>query len=479
MANAGYKLLLIEDNELDQMAFKRFVEHDSLPYDCTIAGSVKEARSILNDKRFDIIIADYSLGDGTAFDILDSVKDTPIILVTGVGDEETAIKAWKAGAYDYLVKDIDRNYLKTVPITIENAIGYNRTKKKLQLLSGAVMSTDDSVFITDMENEIIFVNKAFCETYGYAEEEILGKDSDILWMDQGRSGNADNVLQTGAVGSSWGVGFYHRRKDRTIFPVFLSRSAIKDSDGNEVAMVGIARDISEQILIEDQLRTINAKLRTRYRQSSEMAVTISEELKTSLVEGQIDRAKSITDDFLTVSKIDTGKMKIERTEFDFTSVVRQVLEAASPLATQRDIELKNSMPDQPLPVNADCDKIVQVLTNLIERALMSAQSGGQVNVRIEDTGNQIAAEIQNDGPVLDSDEIQSIFDRSAWSAERLKHEQESLGLGLPIAKELIEMHEGCLWAEGGQAQGNTVCFTLPKSPLQQKVPIPAASPGAP
>lgn len=131
MEHAKYKVLLIEDDMLDQMAFKRFVEDEKLKYDYTIAGSVSEAQSLLGSEKFDIIISDYSLGDGTALDILNSVKNTPIVLTTGVGDEEVAIKAWRAGAYDYLPKDIDLNYLKAVPKAIENAITRKKTEEAL------------------------------------------------------------------------------------------------------------------------------------------------------------------------------------------------------------------------------------------------------------------------------------------------------------------------------------------------------------
>jgi len=269
MENIRYKILLVEDNELDQMAFKRCVDDNAIPYDCTIAGSVSEARDALNCDRFDIIIADHSLGDGTAFDILDSAKDTPIIVVTGAGDEETAVKVWKAGAYDYLIKDLDQNYLKAIPITVENAVSHKMVEKKLQLLSGAIMSTDDSVYITDMQGRIIFVNKAFCNTYGYEEQEVIGKNSAVLWIGKHQNENTRSVFQTRTVGSSWEVGFYHKRKDDSVFPVSLSRSTIKDSNGNEVAIVGVARDISERILIEDELRTENQNLKKRIRELEE------------------------------------------------------------------------------------------------------------------------------------------------------------------------------------------------------------------
>ena len=269
MENTRYKVLFIEDNQLDQMAFKRFVDENDIPYDYTIASSVKEALQTLDSERYDIVISDHSLGDGTAFEILKSAKNIPVIVVTGAGDEETAIKAWKDGAYDYLIKDLDQNYLKAITITVENAIKHKMIEKKLQLLSGAVMSTDDSVYIADMQGKIIFVNKAFCVTYGYKEDEIIGENSTILWVGKQQTENTRSVFQTRTVGSSWEVGFYHKRKDDSIFPISLSRSTIKDSNGNEVAIAGVARDISERILIEDELRTENQNLKKQIRELEE------------------------------------------------------------------------------------------------------------------------------------------------------------------------------------------------------------------
>jgi DNA-binding NtrC family response regulator len=126
MEDTKYRVLLIEDNKLDRMAFERFVDDQKLPYDYTAAQSISQARQILKSRHFDIIISDYSLGDGTALDILNSVKDIPIILITAAEDERVALKALKAGTYDYLPKDFNRNYLKAVPETIENAIAHHR-----------------------------------------------------------------------------------------------------------------------------------------------------------------------------------------------------------------------------------------------------------------------------------------------------------------------------------------------------------------
>src|SRR4030042_4135319 len=258
MENARCKILMVEDDKLDQKAFEQLVKNEKLSYDYTIADSVSKAKSILDSEQFDIVISDYALGDGTAFDFVNTVNNPPTIIVTGAGDEELAVKVWRAGAYDYLIKDSDRHYLKALPITVENVLRHRKMEEKVQLLSGAIMSPADSVYITDMENKIIFINKAFCGTYGYEEQEVIGKDSNVLWIGKLKGTGTRSVFQI--VNSAWEVGFYHKRKDGGIFPVSLSRSIIKDSAGKEVAVVGVVRDISDRIVMEDELRTANQQL---------------------------------------------------------------------------------------------------------------------------------------------------------------------------------------------------------------------------
>ncbi|MCX5638279.1 MAG: ATP-binding protein [Planctomycetota bacterium] len=478
MEGERYKILLVEDNEIDQMAFKRFVEHNALPYDCIVAGSVSEAQSVLGFEQFDIVISDYSLGDGTAFDILGLVKDIPTIIVTGAGDQEIAVKAWKAGAYDYLVKDSELNYLKALPITVENTIRHKTAEKKLRLLSGAIMSTNDSVYITDMDDKIIFVNKAFCETYVYKEEEIIGKGSNILWIGKQQGANTRSVFQTRTVGDTWEVGFYHKRKDDSIFPISLSRSIIKDPKGNEVAVVGVVRDISEQILIEDELKTANLKLKKRNQMQSETAVMAAEALVTLLDNESTEKAKRVISDFLELSKIDTGKMELKRSEFSFQSLIKQAVQELSHIAAEKNIELKSLMPDRELIVGADYNRISEAIKNLITRAIKTVSAGGHINVQVTDSSSEITVQIQDDGPVIESSEIHKIFNRYNWVKEQLHCRQEELAFGLPIAKELVEMHGGRVWAKSAEGQGNNFCFTLPKSGSRQEAAM-ATAPASP
>ena len=98
------QILFIDDDPIDRIAFKRFASNDSFPFQFKIAGSVKDALNLINENDFDAIISDFNLGDGNALEIINYTK-IPIIIITGIGDGETAVLAMKAGAYDFLIKD--------------------------------------------------------------------------------------------------------------------------------------------------------------------------------------------------------------------------------------------------------------------------------------------------------------------------------------------------------------------------------------
>ncbi len=126
------KILLVEDNKIDQVAFERFVERKNLPYGYVIASSVAEAKTSLATERFDALVIDYLLGDGTAFDLFDEMGDVPVVVITSNGNEEIAVKAMKAGATDYLIKDLEGHYLTILPVTIESAIRFRQTQDELR-----------------------------------------------------------------------------------------------------------------------------------------------------------------------------------------------------------------------------------------------------------------------------------------------------------------------------------------------------------
>jgi len=295
MENTRYKVLLVEDNELDQMAFQRFVENEKLQYDYTIAGSVSEAHSILGSDQFDIIVSDYSLGDGTALDILNLVKNIPIILTTGTADEAVAIKAWKAGAYDYLPKDHD--YLKAVPKAIENAItrkriedALDRKQKNLEAIFDAapiaMLLADENMIITRVNDAVRqmvhreysqIINRQFGDALGcinstYDEKgcghspacsDCLFRKTSKIVLDSGRPVH-DVEIHSTFIADDKETTFWLRV---SVEPVII--------DGRKFVIAAID-DITERKNAEDERRFAEEKYRTIFENSA-VAITMVDE----------------------------------------------------------------------------------------------------------------------------------------------------------------------------------------------------------
>ncbi|OGC10416.1 hypothetical protein A2V82_09105 [candidate division KSB1 bacterium RBG_16_48_16] len=261
MAEECHTVLLVEDDRIDQLAFRRFIKEHSHRFDFEIVDSVSQAGELLKKRFFDVIITDFNLGDGTAFDIMAMNHGAPVIIATGAGDEEIAVKAMRKGAHDYIIKDPERNYLKILPITVEQAIQTKRSQREIKLLSDAIMSINDSVYITDSEDKIIFVNRAFHNCYGYGDSDIMGQPSVLLWKNADKSDRLKQfALKSGTTERS--LEFKHVRKNRQEFPVSISASIVGYPSQSQCFWVYVVRDITERKRSESILRESKKRIKT-------------------------------------------------------------------------------------------------------------------------------------------------------------------------------------------------------------------------
>jgi PAS domain S-box-containing protein len=460
--NPRYRVLLVEDDRVDQIAFRKFVRDTGLAYDCTIVGSVSEAQDVLRwSLPFDVVVCDYLLGDGTAFDILGRVKEAPVILVTGAGGGETVMQAWKAGAYDYLVKDAHGDYLKALALTVANAIEHRRARKEVELLSGAIMSAEDCIYITDMNGTIIFVNRAFCRMYGYTRTQALGKDSSILWTGGRQGAHTGCVLgiQTGGGGSS--IGYYHERQDGRRFPVSLSRSIIKDSDGHEVAVVGIVRDVSERLLLLEEFCTEIAGLETHNQRYNELTITLLQTLDSLLAKSRVGDALRVIMDFRGILEIEMAGIPLERTDVNLGPLLAQILGTLRPAAEEKGIEVTTGVPETELMVYADGDHLVQALTCIVRSLIYTVPGKSTLNIRTIDAEHGITIEVNSDDAIGAIRKIYRAMDGfDSFGGHSDPH--GDLVLGLFVAKRLVELHGGALGIECRSGQKDRLLLTVPK-----------------
>lgn len=264
------KILYIEDDPVDIIAFDRFISCEQMDCICLKATSVQEALKMITEHDFNAVITDYRLGDGNAFDILNACKKCPVIVITGAGNEEIAINAIKLGAYDYLVKDFDRYYLKALPIIVQNAIKRWAAEKLNRLLSHAVKSAMDGICISDLNDTILFVNQSFCSLHDFLEADLLNKKGSIVCLDVEEHNNILHMLTSRADINYTGESIHVTKNARQI-PVYLSSSLVQDATGTPMALVTICRDITE-------LRTSDSDLQAMI---DTRAVTYPDELNQS------------------------------------------------------------------------------------------------------------------------------------------------------------------------------------------------------
>ena len=131
-------------------------------------------------------------------------------------------------------------------ITIQHQVNKRqRAEDKLKIYEQTFNSINDVVNIADMNDNLLFVNPAFCKTYGYSEEELLGKHSSIVWSENNPKKMVDEILPA-TLDGGWKGELYNKKKDGTDFPIQLSTAVIKNDSGVPIALVGVCRDITKE-----------------------------------------------------------------------------------------------------------------------------------------------------------------------------------------------------------------------------------------
>ena len=252
-SSAKIQLLYVEDDRIDRLAFTCYMKQMDLPYEYTLASSLSEALEILCDRVFHIAILDYNLGDGHSSELFPILteRNCPFVISTGSGDEETAARLMSQGAVDYLIKDPERNYLKVLPVMIDKILSRYQAQGQLQLLSHAMQSIEDSIYIVDDAGRLQYINNTLADFSNISPEEAIGQPLQILnqpyleeWLGDNRSCSNESYSVEAEI--------LMRRGDGTTFLALVSESCIIEN--KQVSRIGVIRNITSLKKIERELR---------------------------------------------------------------------------------------------------------------------------------------------------------------------------------------------------------------------------------
>jgi len=176
----------------------------------------------------------------------------------------------------------------------------------------------------------------------------------------------------------------------------------------------------------------------------------------------IDRVLRLINELLDISKLEAGKLDTKRKFQDICIVVKHVYETLKIKADRKNLKLNLRMPDEKVDMWFDADQIIRVLVNLTENAIKCTQDNGMVNIKLEDLGKFVQVSVIDNGPGIAEEDIDKVFNKFYSVVKAKSTGIKSTGLGLPIAREIVELHRGRIWVDSQLGMGARFSFTLPK-----------------
>ncbi|MCA9594107.1 MAG: PAS domain S-box protein, partial [Myxococcales bacterium] len=363
-----------------------------------------------------------------------------------------------------------------------------RTMKRVAQYDRNFMSSAEATFFTDTTGRIVDVNQAFLSLYGYRMDEVVGQTPGILEAE----GDVDRLGQLLArtwAGGSWAGDLVTRKRSGERVTVQFTITSVRDATGNHVGHIGRAVDISERRRLEMELEEKNAQLERLSKLKSDLLATTSHDLKSpiaalisyaDLLKDRIaettredaerflaqmiasgHRALSLIDDLLDLERIDSGTFGVHKQPARLDDALRRALTLHEPAARAKNMEVDVRIQGANRRYVADESRMEQLFSNLISNAIKFSPRDSRVTVSYTDSAQGLCVEVVDQGPGIPPEARESIFDRYFQLEENRKQGRRAgLGLGLAIAKGIVNEHSGSIRVSGGPEGGSRFVVEL-------------------
>jgi PAS domain S-box-containing protein len=362
-------------------------------------------------------------------------------------------------------------------------------------LAAVVESSDDAIISKTLEGVITSWNQAAERIFGYTAAEAIGKPVTIL-IPPDHLDEEPSILERLARGER--IDHYQTvrmRKDGTRLDVSLTVSPIRDGQGTIIGASKISRDISRQKLIErevaghaGELERLNTALRENDRRKDEFLAVLAHELRNPLapirqaaliskapgaseaqkrwshdvIARQVQHMSLLLDDLLDVSRITRGTLELRPESIKLAAVVEAAIETARPLIDAKGHELSVVLPAEPLRFIADPLRLAQVLSNLLTNAAKYSDPHGRIRVSAQRADGALTISVADSGIGIPADALEEVFAMFSQVKTAQDRSDGGLGIGLALAKGLVELHGGRLTVHSaGPGRGSEFIVHLP------------------
>jgi two-component system, chemotaxis family, CheB/CheR fusion protein len=283
-----------------------------------------------------------------------------------------------------------------------------------------------------------------------------------------------------------------------------ARRLIRATDQTPLILLAI-EDITERSRLEDELRQIAAAMSEADRRKNEFLALLAHELRnplapirsavqlmqltddpeanktaTGIVERQVDQMVRLVDDLLDVSRISRGKIELRRQRIDLASVVKQAIEDTRPLVKSMGHELSVTLPPEPVFLNADRTRLIQVLGNLLNNACKFTDMGGRISLAVEAVDGEAMISVRDNGIGIATEQLPTIFEMFVQADTSMERSVSGLGIGLALVKNMVEMHGGSVEVKShGLGRGSIFVVRLATMERTALAPAIGAAEGGP
>lgn len=343
----------------------------------------------------------------------------------------------------------------------------------------AILDSMTEGVIFDQGLQVRYINKALSEMMGYSFDDWWDSYMDLLKpiamndeeFDRWRTQIFEVVRDMGI----WQGEMQLRRKDGDELAVEMTITQVTDSDGRIIGAVTIIRDISNQKVLAAQkarfvanasheLRTPITNLKTRlylFRMQPENSNS-----HLVVMERVVERMRRLVEDLLDVSRFEHGQIELNLEPVLLRRLVEEVVDTQRPEADAKSIKLSAELSEETLEVQADPERVIQVMTNLVTNAINYTPEGGRILVEMlpdeSSDGTKLAViRVRDNGPGIEQELLEHIF-QPFFRASNGR--TTGSGLGLTICKEIVEAHGGEISVESEVGHGSCFIVKLPRKP---------------
>lgn len=348
--------------------------------------------------------------------------------------------------------------------------------EQLILLKRAVEAARNGICITNPrlpDNPIIYVNQAFLDMSGFKKYQVLGRNCRFLQRDDRDQPAIESIREAIKNETSITTILRNYKRDGTLFWNELTVSPVHDEQGRLINFVGVQNDITSRKEAETRVSefysVISHELRTPLT-SIHGALGVIADGSAGKVNHQVmrmvkialensERLMRLISDILDWKKIESGKFKLALSEAYPEALVDKVIEAVKPLSSQARVSIvKNIVNNR--PVQVDPDRILQVITNLVDNAIKFSPPQSTITIQVEAGLDTVRFSVIDQGAGIARDQLDKLFKVFQQLDSSDSRRQGGTGLGLSISRSLIELHGGQIGVESQVGSGSTFWFEL-------------------